>query len=145
MNDQDKSKVYDALKRMRSCIQDIEAILNWGGTGEARQDPPGPVAHSGFGDILADEVAKAFPKGWPYGRDKGKPLHEVPESTLRWHLENRVPEKGSRFFAANSVQYDLVERALANIGPGTVPRPRVVRQPAPPPEAQEPEEDPIPF
>jgi hypothetical protein len=144
MNDQDKSKIQETLKRMRGCLQEIENILNWSGAPTAGQQEIGPVAHSGFGDILADEVAKAFPKGWPYGRDKGKPLHEVPESTLRWHLENRAPEKGSRFFEANRVQYDLVERALANIGTGATREPRPAKQ-ATPPEDQEPEEDQIPF
>jgi hypothetical protein len=102
--------------------------------------------------VSEDEIQKSFPKGWPFGNEKGKDLHQVSERSMLWYVETYRPKQG-QFYEADLARQDLVKRYLgAMMGAKAGARRELVRnapeKPAtkPQPETeQKPAQDDIPF
>ena len=77
-----------------------------------------PPIQAGLGSVSAEEVNAAFPRGWPFGREKGWAVSEVPVKTLRWFLDKMAPVPGARFYDQNLEQYQLIQRWFAELESG---------------------------
>lgn len=69
--------------------------------------PSGPEG----GDALRDEAARMFPRGWPFGDEKGKDIFSVSDDALRWFVEKSKPGK-PEYAERSQKQKDLCSRVL---------------------------------
>lgn len=70
------------------------------------------VPPSAGSPVTEQEAMRAFPKGWPMGRTKGTPFHEVSSKDMEYFI-SRPLDPQSNFYAKNLEQYNICKRELA--------------------------------
>lgn len=70
----------------------------------------GPAGVEG-GAALMDEASRMFPRGWPFGDEKGKDVFAVSDDALRWFVEKSKPGK-PEYAERSQKQKDLCARIL---------------------------------
>lgn len=65
---------------------------------------PAPAASSGDG------------VSWPFGKEKGKPLSEVSDNSLKWGLDNRFDPHDEKWGEKNQAMRSVIEQELSKRG-----------------------------
>jgi hypothetical protein len=113
MTETQYEEIIECYYELITRLDRIEAML------KGSRPTAAPPIQTGLGAVSAEDVNAAFPRGWPFGKEKGWAVSEVPVKSLKWFLDKMQPVPGAKFYDKNLEQYQLIQRWFAELEAGT--------------------------